>query len=496
MTRKELRTLTPEQREAFFEAVSIMRRTTHKEGKETYGESFRTLQYLTRKHASAVLEPECDQGHIYPAFWVFHSALLREYELSLLAINDYLVAQEPDAEKKKQMKVPGLPYWNWFIDVQAHGSIEESSLWYSYFGSYYGDPANKYQTVGHYFDPDEWKVPTLDSILESEKELLAQNGLKADGIREEISNGDYTFGTFNGYGYLRAPYSTADAPSFTRNPGRVGNAPMGWITPLEDIVKCTSPDIKEFLDWDLCLNRLADGLFRVPHAFAGTFNDEGISYAPLAPAGVAIAVFATLFLCCPLKRLICGKPGGRSPDGAVAWIGLALVAVTMIATPTLHTGELVAGVSPAVLIALWSNLLMAPRNLLDGLLECPAPGTCIVGETAPKDCACRYTRFSLQQFLTLNQPPASRADYFDPTSAPNDPVFWVFLSFYGMLFDTWARNAKETPSAANRYGGFPEGDPDLDPEDRTCYGHAYKDAVNRNFCFTAKDLGLDDKVEG
>jgi hypothetical protein len=86
---------------------------------------------------------------------------------------------------------------------------------------------------------------------------------------DEASNGDYAFGTFNGYGYLRAPYSTTDAPRYTRNPGRVGNAPMRWITPLEDIVKCTSSEISEFLDWDLCLNRLADGLFRVPHAFAG-----------------------------------------------------------------------------------------------------------------------------------------------------------------------------------------------------------------------------------
>jgi hypothetical protein len=127
----------------------------------------------------------------------------------------------------------------------------------------------------------------------------------------------------------------------------------------------------------------------------GSFDDEDISYAPLAPAGVAIAVFGIFFICCPLKRLICGKPAGRSPDGAVTWIGLALVAITMIATPTLHTGELVAHVSPAVLISLWSNSLMAPRNLLDGLLDCPAPGTCILGETAPKNCACRYTRFSI-----------------------------------------------------------------------------------------------------
>ena len=94
-----------------------MQETSLEEGKQVYGAEFRTLEYLTRKHASGVLDEECDQGHIYPAFWVFHSALLREYELSILAINDKLVETVGDAATKELMSVPGLPYWNWFIDM-------------------------------------------------------------------------------------------------------------------------------------------------------------------------------------------------------------------------------------------------------------------------------------------------------------------------------------------------------------------------------------------
>ena len=86
--------------------------------------------------------------------------------------------QQPDEEKKKLMTIPGLPYWNWFIDMQSHGSIEESSLWYSAFGSYYGDPDDKYQPVGGLFA--DWKVPTVDSVMESEKELLERNGITRD----------------------------------------------------------------------------------------------------------------------------------------------------------------------------------------------------------------------------------------------------------------------------------------------------------------------------
>ena len=321
--------------------------TTSLENKD-YGDNFRTLEYLTRKHASAVMDKDCDQAHMYPAFWVFHSALIREYELSIMAINEYMVRAQTDPAQGEKMRLPGLPYWNWFIDMQSHDGIAESSLW-SYFGSYYGDPANKYQTVGGEFA--HWKVPTVDSVMEMEKDLLEDRRITKD----EIIN-DYAFGAFNGYGYLRAPYSTTDAPRITRNPGRLANAPIRWNTPLDDILKCTSSETKTYLDWDLCLNRLANGLHLVPHAFAGSFNDSDTSYAPVAPIVVAIFFFVIFLFCCPLKRLIFGKPKDLAVDGSIIWTGLFLITVTMISTTTFHTSELVANASPAIVVALIANM--------------------------------------------------------------------------------------------------------------------------------------------
>ena len=127
--RHEIRTISEEERTAFFAAMNIMKTFSLTEGTALYGTKFRTLDYLIRKHAAAVLDSECDQGHYGPAFLTFHEALLREYELSIMAIDE---------------RIQGLPYWNWFVDNDGYGDISESSMWSQYLGSYYGDPYRHY----------------------------------------------------------------------------------------------------------------------------------------------------------------------------------------------------------------------------------------------------------------------------------------------------------------------------------------------------------------
>ena len=58
--------------------------------------------------------------------------------------------------------------------MKDHGGIEESSLW-KYFGSYYGDPTDDYQTVGGLFA--DWQVTTADALYESDKDLLDRKGV-------------------------------------------------------------------------------------------------------------------------------------------------------------------------------------------------------------------------------------------------------------------------------------------------------------------------------
>ena len=88
----------------------------------------------------------------------------------------------------------------------------------------------------------------------------------------------------------------------------------------------------------------------------------------------------------------------------------------------------------------------------------------------------------------MNQPFASHSDYLDSLSSPNDPIFWVMDNYYGMILSKWGQNQSEAPTEADGFKKFPN-----NSEDPECYGHGMEEAVNQNFCFTAKDIGTDTK---
>ena len=64
-----------------------------------------------------------------------------------------------------------------------------------------------------------WKVPTLNMIVTKEKDRLEKLGITKTELTKSPN-----FGNFNGYGYLRAPYSTNNKPGITRNPGHLANS--------------------------------------------------------------------------------------------------------------------------------------------------------------------------------------------------------------------------------------------------------------------------------
>ena len=73
--RREIRSLSETERENFFAAMHVMKRHTLTEGTALYGSHFRTHEYLLRKHASATVDKDCDQGHGGPGFLGFHFAI-------------------------------------------------------------------------------------------------------------------------------------------------------------------------------------------------------------------------------------------------------------------------------------------------------------------------------------------------------------------------------------------------------------------------------------
>lgn len=66
-------------------------------GQAQYGENFKTYDYFVVKHAVAAMDSRGDQGHFSDAFGTFHAALVLEFEMSLLAIDEAIGA---------------LPYWD------------------------------------------------------------------------------------------------------------------------------------------------------------------------------------------------------------------------------------------------------------------------------------------------------------------------------------------------------------------------------------------------
>jgi hypothetical protein len=125
--RREIRTLTEEQREAVFAALNAMKNTSQEDGEEKYGPRFVNYDHIVVAHFRAASHPRCDQGHGGPGFLTFHRALELWIENSLVAI-------DPSIE--------GLPYWDYNIDFNT-SNPRDSIMWSDdWFGENSGDPDN------------------------------------------------------------------------------------------------------------------------------------------------------------------------------------------------------------------------------------------------------------------------------------------------------------------------------------------------------------------
>ena len=105
----------------------------------------------------------------------------------------------------------------------------------------YGDPDNKYQMKGGHFD--HWRLPT-DKDLDRKffetpmttRQIIDLEAKRTGKTAEEIKHS--SFYEFNGFGIMRAPWSTGDAPGVTRNPGWMANNAMNYSADWKDMTKC------------------------------------------------------------------------------------------------------------------------------------------------------------------------------------------------------------------------------------------------------------------
>jgi hypothetical protein len=98
--RREIRALNDQDREAFFQAVSIMQRVPTQTGKKLYGDNYRSKDFFNRLHLYFGGSKSCDHWHQGPGFATSHITMSLMFEKSLQTINPSI----------------SLPYWDFTLE--------------------------------------------------------------------------------------------------------------------------------------------------------------------------------------------------------------------------------------------------------------------------------------------------------------------------------------------------------------------------------------------
>ena len=237
------------------------------------------------------------------------------------------------------------------------------------------------------------------------------------------------------------------------------------------------------------------GMHLFPHLYMGTFDDEDVILTMVIPAivGVLGAIWAALWYLMTkvLKFKLIGWQCGVWVPAILFCLALASIGFLQeypLPFLSFHwsVGQIANVIHGAVLV---------PEAWAHGQIICPAPGSCIVGETRPQDCRCRYEGMSLSRLISPFSTGVSNADLYDATTSPNEVQFYFIHSYYTNLLAARHRyDQKGPPTAANSYHGHPRVGEDarcfLAGIKECCYGHRLEEAMNHGFCFTQADLGL------
>jgi len=180
--RREIRKLTEEDREDFFNALEIAYSVSSQEGKEKYGDNFVNAQTVTAIHNKRAGDVICDHMHDGYGFMNSHMALTLVFEMSLQSINPKVT----------------IPYWDYTIDtvdMTITGSIDSFQSSIIFDDDWFGEiaPPSKVMTRGRFA-----YLPVQTHMFNS------------------------TTTVHNAYGYLRAPWNQNKIPYITRSNGMCG----------------------------------------------------------------------------------------------------------------------------------------------------------------------------------------------------------------------------------------------------------------------------------
>lgn len=191
--RREIRGLTKEESQRYFDTIKILKNHSTAEGQLKYGPKFRSYGELTSRHMAVAWGEygQCNMGHNGPGFLPFHRAFSREFEQAIQSV-------DPSVSST---------YWDYIADSDL-SSPAESDIWSDdYYGSMVGDVSDQYIVKDGQFA--YWTVP-----YKAEAEAISQLTWGKLGPA----------GVTNPYGFLRSPEVNNRAPYMTRMGNTLGGS--------------------------------------------------------------------------------------------------------------------------------------------------------------------------------------------------------------------------------------------------------------------------------
>ncbi|CAM9588108.1 unnamed protein product, partial [Hapterophycus canaliculatus] len=189
--RRELRTLTDEEREELFDAMFVLWsvRVDGGNGRELYGKDYADIYAINRLHYKAASPIDCDHFHDGLGFMTNHAMITNTFEASLQSVNPKLA----------------LPYWDFTIEGSSAGGI-------------FGESVSSAQTVSEVFSPSWFgSYDERDYMVKDSRWAYTEIPLMMLNNPGEISPDIYL--------KLRAPWNVNDRAYLTRGMGNMCGVP-------------------------------------------------------------------------------------------------------------------------------------------------------------------------------------------------------------------------------------------------------------------------------
>ena len=249
--RREIRSLSDDDREKYFSAVETVYKVSQDEGMSRYGEAYKNITYFVTLHHRLAGARDCDHLHDGLGFLTQHAALTLTFEKVLQLIDPSV----------------SVPYWDYTIEARAVEVTGDIHSWRS-----------------SIVFSDDWFGPAY-----TENSNIVSSGRWAFTGVEASQEG-------NAFGLLRAPWNMNDIPYLTRS-----NATYGFS--LSDVPSCEDHyDVMQLLTWETFGLEVQYKAHGTVHAMTGgvfgesdykTFLEEKLRLESSIARDIGLESFAT-----------------------------------------------------------------------------------------------------------------------------------------------------------------------------------------------------------